>query len=130
MFSAPQYGLGRTPHFQNLPSPQTQAPQDEPTAYLPPEDWRFTHHAKARSKQRGVDGAALQALLDWGKAYPCGGGGRELVLFRKRDLDKLSQHLPKAERLAVEKQRRLFAVVGQDGAVVTVGHRSRHIWRH
>ncbi len=97
---------------------------------MTPKDWRFSHHAKARAKQRGVHSGALQTLLDWGKTYPCGGGGRELVLFRKRDLDKLSQHLPKADRLAVEKQRHLFAVLSEDGAVVTVGHSSRHIQRH
>lgn len=120
MFSARQYGIRQTQHVQAMQAEFDHAPQG----------WRWTHHAQARVKQRGVQSPALQALLDWGTSYPCGGGGRDLLIFRNRDIDKLMQNLPKAERLAVEKQRRLFAVLGGDGAVVTVGHRTRRLRRH
>lgn len=124
MFSAPQYGLGRVSQFQ---TPQQQASNTEEAR---PSDWPLTHHAKARVRQRGVRYEVLDMLLDWGTVYHCGHGSCDMVLFRKRDVDKLIDHLPKAERLAIEKQRRLFAVLGRDNQVVTVGHRSRHTVRH
>ena len=116
MFSAPQSGFGRTPHFQTeTPFPQRSAK---------PEDWLFTDHAKARIRQRGVQKVALNALLEYGKVYHSFDGS-DLVIFRKCDLNKIS----KTDRLAVEKQRSLYAVLSGDGSVITVGHRYRRIKR-
>lgn len=75
----------------------------------------FTDHARARMQQRGIRTATLEALLDYGRSVPAG-QGCELVFF-----DKAAR---KAARFP-----RTYAVVGRDGAVVTVGHRYRRVSR-
>ncbi|MFM8899704.1 MAG: hypothetical protein ACKOF9_07125 [Burkholderiales bacterium] len=66
-------------------------------------------------------------LLDWG-CFEHLPGGNERVSFRKRDLDKLHKSLPKPQWLAVEKQRKLYAVL-DGGTLITIGHRHGHMKR-
>ena len=74
-----------------------------------------THHARARMQQRGIRPEALEALFEYGRSAPAGDGCE--VLF----LDKVAR---KATRLP-----NAYAVVGRDGAVVTVGYRYRRVPR-
>lgn len=93
-------------------------------------DWRWSLHAQARLQQRGIPRDAADILLEWGTQAHTGINGRETLFFRKSDLQRLARDLPKAQWLSLEKRRHLFAVMGSDGAVVTVGFRVRHMSRH
>jgi hypothetical protein len=86
-------------------------------------DRYFTEHARTRMQQRGIPAAAVDLLIDYGKSAPAG-EGCELVFFDKAARARLARDHPSAERLC-----RTYAVVGSDGAVVTVGHRYRRIPR-
>ena len=73
----------------------------------------FTHHARTRMQQRGIPAAAIEALLDYGRSAPAG-RGCEVLFFDKATA--------KGRRF-----RRTYAVLGCDGAIVTVGHRYRRV---
>ena len=75
----------------------------------------FTDHARARMQQRGIRAAAVEALLDYGRSAPAG-GGCEILFFDKAA--RKAARLPNA-----------YAVVGRDGEVITVGHRYRRLPR-
>ena len=90
-------------------------------------DMYFTEHARARMQQRGIPCAAVDLLINHGKSAPAG-DGCELVFFDKAARARLFRANPAAAREA-ERLCRTYAVVGSDGAVVTVGHRYRRIPR-
>jgi hypothetical protein len=90
-------------------------------------DTYFTEHARTRMQQRGIPAAAVDLLIDYGKSAPAG-EGCELVFFDKAARARLARDNPSAAREA-ERLCRTYAVVGSDGAVVTVGHRYRRIPR-
>jgi hypothetical protein len=84
-------------------------------------------HARRRMQQRGISTAALDALLDFGRAARAG-RGRELVFFDR----KARERLARAKALAAGEATRVcnsYAIVGSDGTVITVGHRFRRIPR-
>ena len=78
-------------------------------------------------QQRGIRAAAVEALLDYGRTSHDHHGG-ELVFFDKAARARLFRDDPAAARDA-ERLCRTYAVLGNDGAVVTVGHRYRRIPR-
>ena len=86
-----------------------------------------TEHARARMQQRGIRPDALDVLLDYGRTAPAG-DGCELFFFDKAARARLARDNPAAAREA-ERLCRTYAVVGRDGAVVTVGHRYRRVPR-
>ena len=86
----------------------------------------FTEHARTRMQQRGIRADAIEALLDYGRASPAG-DGCELVFFDKAARARLWRN-PALAREA-ERLCRTYAVLGRDGAVVTVGHRYRRVPR-
>lgn len=88
----------------------------------------LTSHAQTRLQQRGIPQQIADLLLDWGFYEPIK-RQRDRVTLRRRDLDRLRQQLPKPQWLEVEKRRKLFAVVGHDGGVITIGHNSWHLAR-
>lgn len=61
----------------------------------------LTEHARIRMQQRGIRPAALDELLEKGRVRRAPGGA-DLVILGKR-----------------------YAILGTDGAVITVGHRTR-----
>ncbi len=65
----------------------------------------LTRHARARMQQRGIRARDLAALLDFGRVRR-GPGGCEIVVLHKK-----------------------YAVLGSDGVVITVGHRTRRLTR-
>ena len=87
----------------------------------------LTRHARARMQQRGISAADLDALLNFGRFVPAG-GGCDVVFFDKRARERLSRagviSPSEAERIC-----RSYAIVESDGAVITVGHRFRRIPR-
>ena len=87
----------------------------------------FTEHARTRMQQRGIPAAAVEALINSGESAPAG-DGCELVFFDKAARTRLFRDDPAAAREA-ERLCRTYAVLGSDGAVVTVGHRYRRFPR-
>jgi hypothetical protein len=86
-----------------------------------------TGHARTRMQQRGISAAAIDVLLNYGRSSH-DHQGCELVYFDKAARARLARHNPAAAREA-QRLCRTYAVVGSDGAVVTVGHRYRRISR-
>lgn len=87
----------------------------------------LTTHARRRMQQRGISSAALDALLDFGRSARAG-RGRELVFFDHKARERLSR----AQVLAAGEEARVcnsYAIIGSDGAIVTVGHRFRRVPR-
>lgn len=83
----------------------------------------FTEHARARMQSRGIPAAAIDALLEHGRSSNSR-RGCEIVFFDKRTRARLAKTGPAAARLA-----RTYLIVASDGAVLTVGHRTRRIPR-
>ncbi len=72
----------------------------------------LTDHARARMQQRGIRPDALEALFELGRVCHLHSQGCELVYFGK----KARKRFPN-----------IYAVVGANGVVVTVGHRYRRV---
>jgi len=86
----------------------------------------LTHHARARMQQRGIGPEALECLLECGREAFDHRGGVILYLdkaARRRIAREEGRAPAAAERLD------LYAVLGDDGRVRTVGHRYRRIPR-
>jgi len=87
-----------------------------------------TAHARTRMQQRGIDAAALEALLDYGRVEHVD-RGCEIVYFDKAARVHLGKQNPGLAR-DMDRLTRTYAILGSDGAVVTVGSRYRRIRRH
>lgn len=87
---------------------------------------KLTHHAQARMQQRGIRSDEVDCLLRFGRTEYDHHGSRVLY-FDRGALKGMAARLGgrTADRLGG-----LYAVVGGDGAVLTVGHRTRRIRRH
>lgn len=88
---------------------------------------RLTHHAVVRSQQRGIAPAAIEALLEYGTEHHDHRGAVIVMLDRSA-----TRKLTRARRMsgaAADALRGLYAVVTTDGAVRTVGHRTRRLQR-
>ena len=89
---------------------------------------RVTAHARTRMQQRGIRAQALEALLDFGAERHLRGQACDIVFFDKKAKKRLAKAKPDAAREA-ERLSRTYAIVGSDGAVITVGHRYRRVER-
>ena len=87
----------------------------------------LTEHAAARMQQRGVRTQALEMLLDYG-SLAHDHRGAAIVFFDKKARSRLAKADSAAAR-ETERLARTYAVLGSDGAVITVGHRFRRVWR-
>jgi hypothetical protein len=88
----------------------------------------LTPHARSGMQQRGIRPEALEALLDFGRTAHVD-RGREIVFFDKAARARLARQNPAAAGEA-DRLRRTYAILGSDGAVITVGHRYRRIPRN
>lgn len=82
----------------------------------------LTTHGLARSHQRAIPHAIIDALIDFGERRPAGGGA-EHCYFTKRTWRQFSSYLG-AEARHFERYRSAYLVLAGDGAVITTG------WRH
>jgi hypothetical protein len=88
----------------------------------------FSQHARARMQQRGITRAALDYLLQYGsEAHDH--RGAVTVYFDKTARKRLERDADSATRKEIVRLRRLYAVLGGHGEIVTVGHRFRRINR-
>jgi hypothetical protein len=87
----------------------------------------FSHHARVRMQQRGISSAALDCLLEYGsEAHDH--DGAVTVFFDKAARRRLAR-ADSDKRKELDQLRRLYAVLGGNGEIVTVGHRFRRINR-
>jgi len=85
----------------------------------------ITQHALARMQQRGIRPDDVECLLRYGRVEYDHHGGRVLFLDRQAR-DQLGARTRRSES---DRLRGLYAIVASDGAVLTVGHRTRRIKR-
>lgn len=90
---------------------------------------QLTHHAVIRMQQRGINAVTVDYLLAYGDERRANGGAI-LVYFDKDTKKKLFSQLEKAERLKLEHHLNSYLILGDDGNVVTVGHRTRRMMKH
>ena len=89
----------------------------------------LSRHAQARMQQRGISTELLGLLAVYGaRAHDHHGG--QLRFFDKAARRRLRQAAGEAAWRRVESKLDVYAVIAQDGCVVTVGHRDRRIARH
>jgi hypothetical protein len=89
----------------------------------------MTHHAAARSQQRGIPPVVIEKLLDFGREAHDHRGSR-IVYFDHRSRKHLQRQLGQDRYKQLESHLDAFAVLGADGCVVTVGHRTHRINRN
>lgn len=91
---------------------------------LPPHP--LTRHAAHRLKNRGITPQQLQLVTDFGTAQRAHGATRYALDRRAR---QLIQHTLPPEQLRNLKSLDIVAVVADDGAVITVAHRTQRLRR-
>lgn len=87
-----------------------------------------TNHARVRMQQRGISEDALDFLLDYGRPAHVQGGCVVVHMDRKAQRKAMRQCGRQVAK-TLDRVSGLFAVLGRDGLVVTVGHRCRRIPR-
>lgn len=80
-----------------------------------------TQHATTRSQQRAIPPLVIDLLLDFGTREPAGDGTSKLF-FDKPARRKVKAYVGHIARL-LEEHVDVYAVIGADTCVITVGHR-------
>ena len=91
--------------------------------------FRMTNHARARLQQRGIPEPVLECLLTYGSTVHDHRGG-ELVFFDHHARDRLRRTQGAELFKKFEPKLDTYAVIAEDGVVLTVGHRTKRINRH
>jgi hypothetical protein len=89
----------------------------------------MTHHAQARLQQRGIPYDVVENLLDFGHEAHDHRGSR-IVYFDHRARQQLRRQVGTESYKRIEPHLDAYAVVADNGEVITVGHRTRRINRH
>lgn len=87
-----------------------------------------THHANTRSQQRAIPPMMIDLLLQFGKRESAGSGVAKLFFDKPARRRVAAYAGPLASLL--DEHLDLYAVVGQDMQVITVGNRFERIRRH
>jgi hypothetical protein len=93
------------------------------------EKTNLTDHAKVRAQQRGIP----PLIVDWLKRFGAAsndGHGAQVRYFDKRSRKLLEQRVGREVVSRLSELLDAYLVVGDDGTVVTVGHRYKRIHRH
>ncbi len=89
----------------------------------------MTTHATVRLQQRGISAHVLDCLLEYGrKAHDH--RGAEIVYFDSQSRIKVRCALGDEAFKKVADRLDTYAVLANDGTVVTVGHRTKRFYRH
>lgn len=89
----------------------------------------ISHHAQARLQQRGIPPIIVERLLDFGReTYDHRGG--TILFFDHKARKTLRRRMATESFKQIESHLDAYAVLGEDGMVVTVGHRTQRINRH
>lgn len=89
---------------------------------------RMTHHARARLRQRGIGLDVLDCLLRYGREQH-DHRGATIVVFDRKALEAMRRVEAPGVAQAAQNSRRIYAVVGSDGQVLTAGHRVKRVIR-
>ena len=90
---------------------------------------QISHHAQARLQQRGIPPVVVESLLDFGRQAHDHRGGT-ILFFDHKARTKLRRQIASDSYKRLESHLDAYAVLGADGAIVTVGHRTQRINRH
>jgi hypothetical protein len=88
-----------------------------------------THHARVRMQQRGISDDALDLLMRYGRTAH-DHHGHVLLHMDRRARRAALRACGRAAGPMVDRVLGLYAVLGTDGVVITVGHRYRRIRRN
>ena len=88
----------------------------------------FTKHASSRCQQRAISPMLIDLLLQFGSSEKAGSGACK-IFFDKADRRRVKAYAGTFARL-LDEHLDLYAVVGEDGQIITVGHRLERIQRH
>ena len=89
----------------------------------------ITNHARARLQQRGIPMPVLDCLLTFGRKVH-DHHGAEILFFDHRARNQIRRIYGDHGFKRLESKLDTYAVIGSDGAVMTVGHRTKRIKRH
>ena len=89
----------------------------------------LSQHARARMQQRGIGAEVLERLLDYGRVAH-DHQGATILYFNGAARQKIVRDEGERAKRRLDKWRDAYAVLGRDGEVVTVGHRTKRICRH
>lgn len=90
---------------------------------------RITDHARVRLQQRGIPTQVLNCLLAYGrKIYDH--RGAEIVFFDHQARNKVRKTIGEEEFKKLASRLNTYAVLADDGAVITIGYRNKRITRH
>lgn len=89
---------------------------------------RTTQHAAVRIRQRAIPPLVVDLLLEFGASEPAGNGARKLF-FDKPARRKVKAYAGPMARV-LEEHMDVYAVVGADAQLITLGHRYERILRH
>lgn len=88
----------------------------------------ITGHAQARMQQRAIPPLVIDLLMQFGSNFRC--GGAERLMFDKSAVKRLRRHLGGHRGLkVVERWLNVYAVVGDNGNLVTAAHKNTHFHR-
>ncbi len=88
----------------------------------------MTKHAQIRSQQRGIPPVMVDLLLQFGATESAGDGANKMF-FDKSARRKVESYFGPLAPL-INKHLDMYAVVGADDQIITVGHRLERIRRH
>lgn len=86
-----------------------------------------TKHAHTRMQQRCIRQRGVDAAIDYGSEHRTDDG--YIYHLSKRVCRRLQRTLPPAEAREIMQLIDIYAVVSDDGQIITVGHRTRRIRR-
>lgn len=89
----------------------------------------ITANARVRLQQRGISHDVLRYLVEFGQAMYDHKGARVLYL-NKRSRERIRRAAGADVFKGLESAMNVYAVMGRDGNVVTVGHRTQRVGRH
>ena len=87
----------------------------------------LTQHARVRMQQRGIGPEVLEDLLAYGRVVH-DHRGAEIVFFDRATRNRLRQARGEDVIRRLGKRLATYAVVGSNGKVFTVGHRTRRLY--
>jgi hypothetical protein len=85
----------------------------------------FTKHAKIRAQQRGIPRLVLDWLMDYGTMKR--GHGVDFYSFDHKSRKALRQEIGKVAYKRIADLLNAYAVVSDDGAVITTGWRTKKL---
>ena len=90
---------------------------------------QLTGHARSRVQQRGIPEPVIEGLLACGKTVH-DHHGSEVLYFDHQARARLRRLWGSDTYKRLEPKLDAYAVLGADGTVITVGHRTKRIVRH